>query len=118
MPFLSIAGTAVPVTSDGGAENEPLRIGESTRAFAGNLRSTVRAEKRSWSFKTVPLSFAAAATIKSALANAAQVTVSGDFNNNVAVTCEGTVSVAYFPASSGVDALMYMCVLTITLTEA
>lgn len=62
------------------------RIGSSNRAFAGNLRSTVRAEKRIWQGTTTIITQANATTVLAAIANAAQITVNifgvGD------VTCE------------------------------
>lgn len=118
MAFLTIAGNDARVSVEGPTQPAPERIGYTTRSYNGTLRSSYRYEKRNWSFKSVPLSYAAAATIRSACSPALQVTCNGDFNNNVAVTCEVLIGDApFFPASSGADSLGYMVVLTYTLRE-
>jgi hypothetical protein len=77
MPFLVVAGITVPVAEGGASKLPPERVGSSGRAYAGNLRSTVRAEKRGWQARTGLLTNDEAAAIEAAVGLAAQVPCGG-----------------------------------------
>lgn len=78
MSFLSVAGIAISVTLDGASEKAPETIGSDSRAYAGGLRSTERAQKRNWTFTTKGLTTASAEAIRTACANGAIVACVGD----------------------------------------
>lgn len=78
MPFLTIAGITVRVAVSGAVENDPFRVGAESRAFAGNLRSTVQEEKSQWTFTTALYTQANLDTLRAAIAEDAQVTCAGD----------------------------------------
>ena len=54
MAFLELNGWTVPVAA-GSVSEEPVEIGERDRAFDGTYRSSIRAVKRRWRMKTVPM---------------------------------------------------------------
>lgn len=89
MAFLTIAGTTIPVSTGGAVAKAIERVGSSTRAFAGNLRSTVRAEKRAWQFTTRWLTQGDAAIIEALYNNGEFVTCAGDALG-ATYTCEVT----------------------------
>lgn len=95
MPFLTIAGITVPVSTGGARETEPEQIGTDSRAFAGNLRTTVRAEKRAWEITTNHMTSTAFGTLRTAVANGAQVTVGGDAIGGT-VTCRVRITGATY----------------------
>lgn len=78
MAFLTIAGITVRVSVGAAVENDPVRIGAESRAFAGNLRSTVQDEKRQWTFTTALYTQANLDTLRAAIAEDAQVACAGD----------------------------------------
>lgn len=92
MAFLTIAGVDYDVQITGAHRPERIKIGAASRAFAGSLRSTVRAEKKVYEFRLAPMSQATAATLKANTANGAFVTVtgtlieSGPFSAQVTIT--------------------------------
>jgi hypothetical protein len=91
MAFLTVAGITVPVSITSASEKAKETIGGDSRAYAGSLRSTVRAEKRNWQFTTSTLSTVDDATLVAAVANGAFVTCNGDALGG-AVTCRVTIS--------------------------
>lgn len=95
MPGITIAGTALDCT-DGG-ESEPTFIGEDARAFAGNLRNAVRGNKRNFSGTTSPTLEATWDTLRAAVANRAQVTVSGLLLSGDTITASLTVNAKPVP---------------------
>lgn len=101
MSFLVIAGSTVPVAPSGASENAPEQIGSTSRAYDGSLRSTVRAEKRSWTFTTKPIDSTLEATIRAAVANAYAVTVTGSALGGASVTCIVTLGQASFTLVRG-----------------
>jgi hypothetical protein len=113
--FLVIAGITVPV-SEGNAIKRIERVGTSSRAFAGGLRSTVRAEKRVWQVVTGLLIEADAVTLEAAIANAAQVTCSGNALGG-SITCEVEQGDAAYISTATVDGLGYMRTLSLVLRE-
>lgn len=78
MAFLTLGATEVWVDTRGATEPEVIRVGESTRAFAGNLRSTVRAVKRNWRFTGAPMSESAFAALRATFEAGDFVTCFGD----------------------------------------
>lgn len=78
MPFLQIDGETYEVERQGARESAPERIGEEVRAFAGNLLSTVRAEKRTWEYRVPFLSASDRDSLRTAIANGTVVSVSGE----------------------------------------
>lgn len=113
MAFLTIAGIDVPVESSAKAIE---RIGTSERAFAGNLRSAVRAEKRAWTVVTTLLLNADAAAIEAAVDFAEHVTCSGDILGG-SVTCEATVVDSQYASFHGGDGLGFMRALQLLVRE-
>lgn len=75
--FLTVAGIPLEVQLTGASRLENIYIGSKSRAFAGNLRSSVRGEKAAWSFTLPPMTPAAIAALRAAIANGAFVTVGG-----------------------------------------
>lgn len=71
----------------GATEAEVIRVGEATRAFAGNLRSTVRSVRRSWHFTLAPMTDAALTTLRATCEAGAFVTCAGDALGG-SYTCE------------------------------
>lgn len=114
MAFLVVSGITVPAL-EGSATERIVRIGSSFRAFAGNLRSTVRAEKREWQITTYPMSNTASATLKAAVDLAEQVTCSGDMLGG-SVTCEVEVGDSAYPTLAN-DATGVMRTHVLTLRE-
>jgi hypothetical protein len=95
MAYFQAAAVVVPVKRESARQSTPDVGGATVRAFAGNLRSTRRWAKRQWEFTTTPMTFAEIATLLSAVGSPSGgnfVSCTGTFNNNVAVTCEVTVT--------------------------
>ena len=113
MSVLVIAGITVPLARSGITKKAPERVGNSSRAFAGNLRSTWRVEKRVWGVTTQWLTDSDAAAIEAAVALGAQVTCSGTLLP-ASLTCEVEVSDGqYLPLHGG----SYRRTLNLTLRE-
>lgn len=112
MPFLTIAGIDVPVSTSGASKLAPERIGSSARAFDGSLRSSVRLEKRGWQFRTPlrPSGFWTA--LESAVANGTFVSCAGDAIG-ATVLCEVTIGESELVAVRG----GFRRALTLTLRE-
>lgn len=88
MAFLLVNGVEYLVSTQGAAEKQPTRIGESVRAFDGSLRSTVRGVKRSWVFALAPMPAADALALRAAVDGGAFVVCGGDALGGAPVTCE------------------------------
>lgn len=97
MSFLTLAGVTVPTSVSGVQEGAIEQIGSESRAYAGNLRSTVRGQKRNWSVTTRPLTSTEESNIRSAIATGAFVTMSGDLIGGASLTVSATINSA--PAS-------------------
>jgi hypothetical protein len=76
--FLILGGVSVDALTSGAREGQPIEIGRSRRAFAGNLRSSLRSIKRMWSFVTRDMTDAEITTLMTAAPHGAFVTCSGD----------------------------------------
>lgn len=101
--FLTINTVAYGVLAESSARNDASEfIGESARAFAGNLRTSRRAEKRTWTFQIYPLTTAQEITLR-ALLLAGFVTIGGEATNGVSVSVEGTITTSeYSDVGAGV----------------
>ena len=109
--FLTIAGTAVEIRHEGASQRKGEVIGETVRTFSGALRSTVRAEKRSWDFVTAPIALSAGNAIR---ALSGFRTCSGAALGDASITCWVSIGDApYTP--SGAD---FEVALSISLLEA
>lgn len=78
MAFLIIAAVTVDVQTNGARELPPIEVGRSRRAFAGNLRTTVRAIKRVWVFTTREMLDSEITTLRNAAPYGSFVACSGD----------------------------------------
>lgn len=76
--FLTIAGIVIGVDADGARERPRERGGEKVRAFAGNLRSSIRWEKRGWDVTTWIMTQAEVTTLRAAVLLGTYVTCAGD----------------------------------------
>ena len=82
-----MAGLSIPsfgtvtIAQDGGAEREYREIGSRDYAFDGTLHNQVRARKGVWRFRTVPLSTADAASIRTQLSCTPPLACYGDLLN-------------------------------------
>ena len=100
MAALTIGATGLEC-SDGG-EGEPIPIGAESRAFAGNLRNTVRGQKRTFNFVTAPTTEATWDTLRAAIANRTQVTCSGTLLSGDTYIASVRASAKLYAASSPV----------------
>jgi hypothetical protein len=75
MSALTIGGVDLDCSDAG--EGDKIAIGEETRAYAGNLRGTIRDEKATFNFVTLPASSTTWASLSSVIALGAHVTCSG-----------------------------------------
>lgn len=115
MAFLIVAGITVKVARNQATETIE-RIGSSSRAYAGNLRSTVRVEKRVWKVTTAPMIAADCTTLKAAITLAAQVSCSGDMIGST-VTCEVEITDGPYVAGNPADGLHFRRTLALTLRQ-
>jgi hypothetical protein len=116
MSFLTIAGTDILVADGSFKENALEQNGSMSRAYAGNLRSTVRWEKRSWQLNTLPMLSAAAATLKSAVALGVVVACSGTAIGST-MNCIVTIGEQTAIAAHGGDGLNFMLVLSLNIRQ-
>lgn len=75
MAGITIAGIDLDLQE--GGETDPIPIGDQSRAYAGNLRSSIRGEKRTFSGTSSPTAEATWDSLRAAVAQGAQVAVSG-----------------------------------------
>lgn len=86
MPFLSVGGVTVEVTTGADVDEEHVEIGDFARAFDGTARSTIRSTfKKIWmGLRTVPMTTTSADTLLAALKNATQpVACTGDLTGSI-----------------------------------
>lgn len=88
MPLFQIEATVVAVQSMRRLAKE--QIGAASRAWAGNMRSTIRTEKRAWEVTTKLLAEATAAGIETLVEKNKFVSCSGDALGGT-ITCMVTV---------------------------
>jgi hypothetical protein len=116
VPFLTVNGQPVTVVSPS-AKKDIERIGTSGRAFAGNLRSVVRLEKRNWTVTTSLLLDVDATSLEVAVANGIQMAVTGDLVGGGTVFCEGTITDSTYLSVNSSDGKGFMRQLTLQLKE-
>lgn len=114
--FMTIAGIPVLCAEETFKENPREQGGSLTRAYAGNLRSTVRWEKRSWQVTTLPYLTADATTLKAAIALGAIVACAGNAFG-ATVNCVVTVGDQTERALHAGDALGFMLAMVLDLRE-
>jgi hypothetical protein len=93
--YLTISAFDVPVNREASRMTVGDIGGASVRAFAGNLRSTRRWVKRQWEMTTIPMLFSDIAALVAIIGSPQGgnfVSCTGTFNNNVAVTCEVSIT--------------------------
>lgn len=76
--FLVVNSVVIPVAWPDGAESPVEEIGDSGRAFLGNMLSSVRARKSTWPVRTRPLTLTERGTLRTALESTPPVACSGD----------------------------------------
>lgn len=115
--FLTIGAITVLV-ADGTFKENPLeQNGSMSRAYAGNLRSTVRWEKRSWQVTTLPMLVASANTLKAAVALGTAVSCAGNALG-ATISCIVTLGEQTEVAAQGTgDGLGFMLVLTLNIRQ-
>lgn len=86
--FLTINSVVVEVLTSGARKNKPVKLGVTSPAFAGNLRSTQRGTRDSWEFTSVPLSLADIATLVAAAPDGSFVSCGGAALGASPVTCQ------------------------------
>lgn len=91
LAFLRIAGITVPVSPSGASVLPPERLGSSARMFGGELRTTVRVEKRGWRFRVPSRPLADWAALEAAIATGNFVSCIGAALGGT-YTCEVSVS--------------------------
>ncbi len=112
MAYLQVAGITVSIGRGGQSRQTRLSIGARSRAFAGNLRSSVRATKREWSFQTNPLTVATYDTLVAAIG---VVTVAGDAIGST-ITADVEITDAT-DIEDDADALTFKRVATLQIRE-
>lgn len=79
MAFVTVASIDLDILVAGAAQNESTVVGAAKRAFAGNMRSSIRARKRAWKFTVGPVTQSQHNTLRSAVeASSGIVNCSGD----------------------------------------
>ena len=110
--FLIINGITVDVVETGAKGGKPDRIGKSIRSFAGNLRSTQRASKKTWSYLTAPMIAADFASLQVAAPDGSFATCDG-----ASLTAVTTCEVSYDGYDYVIDDASFEQQIQITLVE-
>lgn len=114
MAFLTIAGKNYPVAHNNASEDAPTFIGALVRSWTGVLRRTTRAVKRQWSFTLGPVHQHEYNLLRTDVASAVSVTVTGDAMGGVNVTAAVVLgSAPYLP-----DDQYYRRLVNVTVMEA
>ncbi len=100
MAAITIVSTALEC-SDGG-EGDTIPIGQSARAYAGNLRVAERDQKRTFNFVTAPTTEATWDTLRAAIADGAPVTCSGTLLSGDTYIAQVRCNAKLYAASSPV----------------
>lgn len=116
MAALTVAGTSLPVAEF--TEGVPRQRGAVTPAFNNTLRSSVISEKRQFTVVTAPVDNTYWTAMKSALADGADVTVTGDLILGASLTMKGTVAAQLVGTGQNVSGYPFVYVLTISLQES
>jgi len=119
--YLIVNSHTVSVEQGSAKQASPIRVGATSRAFSGTLRSTVRTEKRSWSFTTIFLTIAQANTLMADLVNGTYVNSYGDAlygsTSGSPVSCQGTVTGTEDKLTGAADGSGVMRKVSFTLAE-
>ena len=116
MPAFTLAGTSYDITAF--EEGVPRQRGEIMTAFDNTLRSSISSEKRTFTATTAPLSKTKYEAAKTALANGASATLTGDVLLGASVTVRGTVRYALVGTGTADTGYFQQYVLTFNLAEA
>lgn len=92
MAFLVVAGTTIEVVEI--REQEPERIGDSERAYAGPLRTMNTTTKRSWAVRSYVMTDAAYQAFRALVMYGQQVVCSGDALVDGPFTCDVNIQEA------------------------
>jgi hypothetical protein len=115
MSLLTVAGITLTMQPD--FKEGPLRKGGSVQpAYAGNLLSTVRWTKRSFSGTTAPMLSAAVNTLLIAVALDTQVPVAGDLIG-ATLTCMVDAGDKQVVPANGGDGLGFMWTLFLSINQ-
>lgn len=87
MAFLTIAGITYEVLTRGADEQRRVTVGSRKRAFAGNLRSTIKAVKREWRLTVGPLTQSGLSQLRSLVAGSTVQAIGGDLVQGVSTNC-------------------------------
>jgi hypothetical protein len=99
--ILNVGASQIVIVCQKAGENPPFRVGGKSRAYAGNERSSIRAEKAVVSLVTTYLPTATKRAIKALCANGAQLTCSGEILDNVPTLCSIDVTSTMVPGDPG-----------------
>lgn len=113
MITVDIAGSSYEVIDEGAEQLEDIEIGIRKRAFAGNMRSSVRVVKREWRFPLLPMTNAVLAVLKTAVERG-KIVSCGSVLMGVTLNCTVKVGVAPFIYKG----ILYERGVTVTISEA
>jgi hypothetical protein len=117
MAFLTIAAVDYDVIGEGANRLQDIDVGNrNSRAFAGNLRVSVRAVKRQWEFALAPMAPAAVTTLRTNIALGAIVACSGTLLGG-AVNCQVTITGEEF-IQDGSNLASYQSLLRVHVEES
>lgn len=111
MSFLTLNGTAVNV-SEGGAKCDWIEVGDRAPQIDGTQESSIRARKRRWSVRTVPMVGSAYSALYTLLTGTPSVTAAGDWLRGINTTVFPTLTEDDVPETVDVET-----VLSFTLDE-
>jgi hypothetical protein len=115
MDFLTIAGLVIPVADGSWKENAPTQGGSESYSYNGRLRSTVRWEKRSWSFSTAHMLKSEGEALKAACALGIPVAIGG--TASTATPCRVKVGAGTVINGESEDDNNWMMVYDVTMLE-
>lgn len=115
MPGLTIASHDLEVEQF--AEGPPINIGEATRAFAGDARSSVRAQKRTFSAKTMPYGKSVYDALLAHCVNDTPVTVAGSCLLGDSLTCMVRITYDLVGLGTAVDGYNFLFQLSLSIVE-
>jgi hypothetical protein len=113
-PFLTVGGITVEVLRSGATQNTSEKLGETVRAVAGNLISTVRGTKRKWTFDTGPMLPADEDDLRAVVNADTEIVVSGDALGGASVMCVVEMGDTTYISDGTTDGFYRFATLTIT----
>lgn len=111
MAFLHIDGVGDIEVQTTNPSVEYEEIGSTRRAYSGNLRSSIKAVRRKWSFTSAPVSQTTYENLYNATKLGQNVVCSGDALN-ASITCQVKVTADYIP-----NGLNFSMIMALELTE-